>query len=460
MDTLTTGRPALIRRVAIVGGGFSGALQAINLLRHDGPEAVLIERRPEAGRGVAYSASHPALLLNVRAANMSAFPDEPDHFCRWLEQRGVPADGFVPRAIYGEYLGELLDQARQSSTDRLRILQASAVAVESGRDGVGVHLDDGTVVTADALVLALGNLPPVPPDNLHPEEMPAGTYAPNPWTADIARTLGEDETVLIVGTGLTMVDAALLLEEHGFRGRIVALSRRGLTPKQHGTSHPVATKLSERPPLEASALLSEVRRRAVEVGWRAAVDELRPFTRSMWLAASTEQRRRFLRHLRPWWDVHRHRIAPAVAERLDRLRASGRLVIVAGKTQSFVADGPAQVTVRWRPRGQSDIEQLSVRRVINCSGPIVDIDRTEEPLLRQLRTAGLATSDGLGLGLATDRDGRLVGADGRPSDRIYALGPMTRGSFWEITAVPDIRIQTWTLARHLSNAHWVSAEGL
>jgi len=460
MDTLTNGRPTLIRRVAIIGGGFSGALQAINLLRHGGPEAVLIERRPEAGRGVAYSAPHPALLLNVRAENMSAFPDTPEHFCRWLEQRGIPADGFVPRATYGEYLAELLDQAQRASPDRLRIVCASAVAVESGHDGVRVHLDNGTVVSADALVLALGNLPPVPPDNLHPGEMPAGTYAPNPWTADIARDLKADETILIVGTGLTMVDAVLLLEEHGFRGRVVALSRRGLAPKKHGRGSPIATKLSERPPLEASTLLFEVRRRAVDVGWRAAIDELRPFTRSMWLAASAEQRRRFLRHLRPWWDVHRHRIAPAVAERLDLLRADGRLVIVAGKTLSFTADGRDRVTARWRPRGQSHIEQLSVRRVINCSGPIVDIDRTEEPLLRQLRTAGLATSDGLGLGLATDREGRLVGADGNVNERIYALGPMTRGSFWEITAVPDIRIQTWTLARQLSNAHWVSAEGL
>lgn len=80
----------MIEHVAIIGAGFSGTLQAINLLRHEGPRATLIERAPVAGTGLAYGAAHPSHVLNVRAANMSAFPDDPSHFVRWLEARGVP----------------------------------------------------------------------------------------------------------------------------------------------------------------------------------------------------------------------------------------------------------------------------------------------------------------------------------------------------------------------------------
>jgi uncharacterized NAD(P)/FAD-binding protein YdhS len=459
MPPFSHGRPPVVRSVAIVGGGFSGALQAINLLRHDGPKAILIERRPAVGRGVAYSAVDPSLLLNVRASNMSALPDEPDHFTRWLERRGLPADGFVPRIIYGEYLAELLHETQATAPDRLRIVQGEAVHVEASSDDVIIGLADGSTVAADALVLAIGNLPPTPPDHLDPDRMPPGTYASDPWQASIADDLADEDVVLIVGTGLTMIDAALYLDKRGFGGRIVALSRRGLIPRAHATGAPVHGGLSERPPIEVTKLVREVRGRAAEIGWRAAVDELRPYNRSMWLAATEQQRARFLRHLRPWWEVHRHRIAPPVADRLEQMRDEGRLHIVAGRTLGFAAfDGG--VRLHWRPRGSDAVEELQVRRVINCSGPQIDVARTGEPLLRQLRAAGLIAPDAARLGLAVDRMGRLIRADGAASERLFALGPLTRGTFWEITAVPDIRVQTWELARWLSNAHWVSGEGL
>lgn len=450
----------MIRRVAIVGGGFSGALQAINLLRSDGPDAILIERRPEIGRGVAYSAAHPSMLLNVRAPNMSALPDQPDHFCRWLEKEGLPADGFAPRIVYGRYLAELLDEACRSAPDRVQVVQGDALSAGVGPDGVVVGLSDGRVVKADALVLAIGNLPPAAPDPLDPDALPPGTYAPDPWSASIADGLTDADEVLIVGTGLTMVDAALFLDASGFRGRIVALSRRGLAPRAHAAGGPPIGAIRERPSIEVTRLLAEVRQRARETGWRGAVDELRPYTRSMWLAASDAQKGRFLRHLRPWWDVHRHRIAPAVHDKLAAMQADGRLRIVAGRTRQFAPLPDGTVEVTWQPRGGEALDHARVRRIINCSGPRIDMKRTGEPLLRHLRQSGLIQPDASGLGLKVDPQSRLIGRDGRPDPRLFALGPMTRGTFWEITAVPDIRVQTWDLARRLSNAHWVSGDGL
>jgi len=451
----------VIRRVVIVGAGFSGTLQAINLLRHDGPRALLVERAGEPGKGVAYGAAHPSHLLNVRAGNMSAFPDDPGHFTRWLEGRGVAdaASAFVPRVTYGAYLAELLEEARGRSAGRLDLVSGDVVDAVPTDDGVAVSLADGRELTADAAVLALGNLPPHDPPGLDPTALSPDRYKGDPWEPGVADGLSDGDTVLVVGTGLTMVDMALMLDARGFRGRIVALSRRGLLPRRHAAPAPAGDKIRERPATVASSLVRNVRARGQVIGWRNAVDELRPFTQSMWANADEAERARFLRHLRPWWDVHRHRLAPAVADRLAAMQAGGRLQVVAGKTLAFT-EHESGVEVRWRPRGADEPQTLLVRRVINCTGPQGNLSRTGEPLLRALVERGAIRPDAARLGIDVDASAATIGADGRPSDRLFALGPMTRGAFWEIVAVPDIRTQTWNLARRLSNAHWVGGEGL
>jgi len=263
--------------------------------------------------------------------------------------------------------------------------------------------------------------------------------------------------VLVIGTGLTMIDIALLLDARGFRGKITALSRRGLTPRAHAPVEP--STLEERPLPSATALLRHVRARSDQVGWRAAVDELRPYTEGIWAAADLTERRRFLRHLRAWWDVHRHRIAPQVAAKVRAMQDQGRLEIAAGKLEGVAAHGDG-ARVRYRPRGRDDIAQCDVRRIVNASGPQGDLLRTEEPLLRRLLECGLIRPDPLRIGIDVSPQSEVIGADGESCPTLLALGPMTRGTFWEIVAVPDIRRQTWAVARKLSNAHWVGGEGL
>ena len=449
----------MIRDVAIIGGGFSGSLQAINLLRHDGPRAVLIDRALAPGLGLAYGAAHPAHVLNVRAANMSALPDDPGHFVRWLEAHGVAdaAGAFVPRLTYGAYLRELLDHARATAGDRLRVVHGDVVDVVAGT-AVDVRLSDGCLLPVDAAVLAVGNLPPHDPPGVPADGLPEDRYRGDPWAPGVTEGLGPDDTVLLIGTGLTMVDVALKLETEGFGGRIVALSRRGLLPRRHGAAHPV-DRLNERPVLAASHLLAQVRERGEAIGWRNAVDELRPFTQGMWANASEAERTRFLRHLRPWWDVHRHRLAPAIGDRLAAMQARGQLSVAAGKTIALQATGDG-IRVTWRPRGSVSACDLDVARVVNCTGPQGDLGRSTDPLLRRLTTRGSIRPDAARLGIDVDSGARTVAANGSANDWLFALGPMTRGAFWEIVAVPDIRVQTWNLARRLSNAHWVEGEGL
>lgn len=450
----------MIRHVAIVGAGFSGTLQAINLLRHDGPRATLIERAAEPGKGLAYGAAWPDHVLNVRAGNMSALPDDPGHFVRWLAANGRADAGatFVQRMTYGNYLREQLNEALAKSGDRLTLVQADVGNVRQTGEGAEIALTDGRKITADVAVLAVGNLPPHDPPGFG-DSLSAARYKSDPWDRSVPLGLSVDDTVLLIGTGLTMIDIALLLESSGFKGRIVALSRRGLVPQRHDAPGAMHEKLAERPVVTPAQLVHLVRKRGEVIGWRQAVDELRPYTQAMWANASEAERQRFLRHLRPWWDVHRHRLAPQVADRLAAMIARGQIEVVAGKTVAAVerSDG---IELTWRRRGSDAPETLTAQRIVNCTGPQGDLTRTTEPVLASLRDRGVIRSDAARIGLDVDGCARTIRADGEPNDWLYALGPMTRGAFWEIVAVPDIRQQTWNLARRLSNAQWVGGEGL
>ncbi|WP_010543956.1 FAD/NAD(P)-binding protein, partial [Sphingomonas elodea] len=305
---------------------------------------------------------------------------------------------------------------------------------------------------------AVGNLPPHDPPGLDPTQLSATRYKGDPWDPSVSEGLSDDDTVLVIGTGLTMVDVALLLEARGFGGKIVAVSRRGLLPRAHAAGQDW-DKIRERPRTKASTLVRTVRDRAEQIGWRNAVDELRPFTQPMWANASEDERARFLRHLRPWWDVHRHRLAPEVHARLQALIDHGQLTVLAAKTLAF-DEGPDGIAVTIRPRGQDATETVTAQRIVNCTGPLGDLARSREPLLQRLAARGVIRPDPAHIGIDVDNQGQTIAADGRANANLYALGPMTRGAFWEIVAVPDIRTQTWAVARRLSNAHWVGGEGL
>ena len=443
--------------VVIIGGGFSGTLLAVNLLWQGGA-AVLVERsRDGLARGLAYTTRQPEHLLNVRASNMSAYPNDLEHFQRWMGfSSAEQANRFVPRLTYGAYLREQLMTALSSAPERLLIKEQEAQRIDSWPDRQVVYLGNGERIEARAVVLAMGHFVSAGLPVL------AGLSAPvlveNPWGAGATEGLEGVEDILLVGTGLTAVDVVLSLDKAGYRGRITALSRRGLEPRPHALVGPVVGKVA-RPEARGSHLLRALRQRSAEVGWRHAIDELRPHTQSLWRLHDTAAQARFLRHLRPWWDVHRHRLAPPVAERIAALKAEGRLRFVAGKLISAEqVEGRAHV--RWRPRGQERIETLAAGRVITCIGPEGDLARCAHPLLRGLLDRGLVRADAHRLGLEVDHIGRLVDAAGRRQDRLLAVGPITKGEAWEIIAVPDIRRQVWDMARYLTHAHWVGGEGL
>lgn len=437
---------AMTRHIAIIGAGYSGTLLAVQLARR-GQRVTLVERAAAPGLGVAYGTADRRHLLNVRAGNMSALADDPGHFARWLDARGVPdaAHHFAPRKSYGEYLRALLADTR-AAAPALAVVAGEAVGLEAN-DGVRVTLADGRGIAADAAVLAIGNLPPGTPPGLG-GVVASPRYLADPWAGSPTAGLADDDTVLLVGTGLTMIDAAVTLGE-GFGGRIVALSRRGQLPQVHAAPGPAAPSRDGPPAGRLSAKVRDVRARAATIGWRAAVDELRPFTQRLWADADVSERARFLNHLRPWWDIHRHRIAPEVAARIETARAADRLAIVAGKLlgATETADG---IAVDWRPRRSAAVERIVAQRIVNCTGPLQDLTRADEPLLAGLVARGAIRPDALRIGIDVDPAGRTLDRDGRANDRLWAIGPMTKGAWWEIVAVPDIRHQAQALAETLA----------
>lgn len=434
--------------VAIIGAGFSGLLTAVHLLSApDGPQVRLIERGGVFGRGVAYATDNPGHLLNVRVANMSALPEQPDHFVRWLAPRGgsCASGAFVTRGVYGDYLQSLLSDAVKGDygVDRLLLEADAAIDLRPAGERWRIELAMGRVLEVDAVVLALGSLPPAPPATISPELLASPRYVADPWRLDETGDLGRH--VLLLGSGLTMVDAAFSLARPD--RRFTAISRRGLLPRGHDAAPPAPGRADVAgSPLE---VLRQVRGLAATRDWREVIDEVRGSVPSLWAAWPLAQRRRFLRHLRPWWEVHRHRMAPPVARRVDDLRRSGELTVRAGSLLrlDLVDD---VVRVEWRPRGARRRQTVTVDAVVNCTGHSGEIRLAGEGLIGALLRRGLIRPDAANLGLDVDAVARPLGRSGAPEPGLYAVGPLTRSAFWEMTSVPDLRRQAADVAREVA----------
>jgi len=436
--------------VAVVGAGFSGLLTALRLLlAPEGPRVLLIEKGPRFARGAAYSTASPHHLLNVRATNMSALVEQPSHFLDWLSAEGVaaPDKAFVTRDRYGQYLQSLLREATaEAGPGRLTLDHDGVVAIEPSGDRWSLNMAMGRTLVADAVVLALGNLPPSPPDGFDEALLCSPRYVADPWAWDGPVELGGGE-VLLLGSGLTAIDVALTIDDARPDVRMVAISRHGLLPRTHGDALPAAG--AGAPAGTPGQVLAEVRRRAA-ADWRGAIDGLRPHVQAIWRGWDVAQRQRFLRHLRPWWNVHRHRLAPEVAKRIDDFQESGRLTVLSGRIQGL-ALRPDGVEVTWTPRGEGAPRVRRVAQVVNCTGPRGELDGSEGSLIGRLMASGLVRPDACRLGVDVDARSRLVGASGHAAESLFAVGPLTRGQFYEITSVPDIRLQAADCADSILN---------
>lgn len=459
--------------IAIIGGGFSGTMVATHLLQQATfPLNIkLIERRPEVGRGIAYSTSVSSHLLNVPAAKMSAFPDEPDHFLRWLQHhatqmqaveiRAVEATSFVPRKVYGDYIQSVFQEAVVNAAPMVHLerVTAEVMALQSSGTGAAVVLHTGDSLYADQVVLALGNFAsnlPAPLRSIshcnHPNPEFA-SYVREAWSNEATHNLPSNAPVLLVGTGLTMADMVVMLRQNGHQGQIYAISRHGLLPQCHKPISPYSTFLTvETAPHTIRALLRRVRQEveaAATTGqdWRSVIDALRPISQLLWQRLPLLEQRRFLRHVKSYWEVHRHRIAQDIATVLDKSMQCHQLISYAGRIQTC-QDLGNRVAVTFRHRGTNRHTVLYVQRIINCTGSNSDYRHLDHPLITSLQTHQLIRLGAL-MGIDADSTGAVIDAKGDACCWLYAIGTARKGTLWETTAISELRVQAQALAQVL-----------
>ncbi|MCQ8242080.1 FAD/NAD(P)-binding protein [Rhizosaccharibacter radicis] len=445
------------QHIAIVGGGASGTLLAWQLARQGlAGMTTLLDPAEAPGAGLAYSTSFPQHLVNVRNETLSADPSDAGHLLRWvhaMHDPGAGPDGFIPRRWFGDYLRTLF---RESG---VRHRRGVAVAMERRSCGPVLLLADGSRLHATHVVLATGNFPPPPLPELDDAAIASGRYHHDVWDPDALGRIGPDEDVVLIGTGLSTVDAVLRLRAQAHRGALVAVSRRAWLPEVHrALTVPGSPVVGADVQATARGYLAAFRRALRDgIPAAAAVDSLRATSNALWLALSENEKRRFRRHLQRRWDVVRRRMAPMVGAAVTEALRDESLTLRRGRVTAVRQDGDAlAITVRT-PGGTDTIR---AGHAINTTGPDPRYGRGESPLLRTLLQEGLAVAGFEGEGLRCDADGAVLDRQDRPTPDLFSLGPPRMGTLFESVAIPEIRAQAAALAAHLREAiHPETARG-
>ena len=444
------------RKIAIVGAGAGGVLLASALAR-PGPvlfDVTLIGPRP--GRGAAYGVRDDGLLLNTRAGVMSLDPASPSGFVDWLNTfrpRALPwtAADFAPRRLFGDYLENRLSDLcnRTPGLGRARWVAGTVKSLTQSEDGWSLRLESGETLEADVVVLATGPARPRPLVFNGRAEVEAYVQD-DPWDEAGLKAARAGGEVLIAGLGLSFADTAAALWRINPDVRVVAISRHGLAPRIHGPAGDGEALFASGYPSSAA----ELRRRLTQAAGLVEGDpdiresrlaDLRGQGPGVWAALDQDERRKFLRDVRPYWEAERHRLPPELGEILRAAAGKGKLELLRGRVAEAKAlsDGSG---ARVALKTDAGPRALTVRRIVNCTGPEDDPYRSRNPVLLGLLADGLASADELGLGLRVTDDAALIGADGQVTPGLYALGALTQGRAFEITGLPEIRAQAHALA--------------
>lgn len=456
-----------MRTVAIIGGGFSGALAAVNLVRlSSSPINIkIINHTHPLARGVAYGTDRGEYILNVAARNMSAVPDFPNHFLEWLRTRvefnnlsdSELREAFAPRRVYGDYISSTLlnymSPIDEHHPATVSIIEGEALDIQQNEDGSAeVLLKDGHTISADRVLLATGNQPPAAISEAM-EQFSHPAYCINPWGNWQQQIPDPSSTIITLGTGLTMIDAILSLNELGWKGKIISVSRNGLLPGSHfkgieyndfPPEHPEDLGLEK-----LAALIEEHCKRLEEMGENPAivVDKLRPHTQHIWRKFTLDEKRDFIRNYAHRWNVIRHRIAQPIHKLVTDAIDSGQLQIVKG-TVTALSESGDNVRVNLQTRSGEE-QTLEGGLVINCTGPRSSFSNTTIPLYQNLLKRGLVRCDELDMGIDVAEDFSVVDSEGDHSEFLYAIGPLMKGTLWESLAVPELRGQAMRVAQLL-----------
>lgn len=450
-----------MNRITIIGGGASGTLLAVNLLKQKSEERLeinLVEKRAVVGRGVAFSTEEDVHLLNVPAAKMGAFADDIEHFHKWLQENEFtygPSD-FVPRRVFGRYLREQLDTAEKAKAENveLNLFDDEAIDITYNDGKPQVHLASGDTIYSEKVVLAFGNFLPPHPTVTDQSFTASDKYFQDPWSGEVFDRINSNDAVLIVGTGLSMADVTMQLNKLGHTGQINAISTRGLLPAVHKLGFTYPSFYEELHGLtRITDILKVVRKHITKAeadssDWRAVIDSLRPVTQQIWQDLPLAEKKYFMQHLSRYWNVARHRMPPDAALVIDEMRGAGQLQILKGRLQKIAVKEDGGFDVQYT---LIDAEHhIHADAIINCIGSESKFDQLDSSLVQNLMTKGTIRCDNLRFGLDSTADGHLLDVHGTASRVLFTLGTALKGVLWESTAIPEIRVQANQLAQKLA----------
>lgn len=448
-----------MKRITIIGGGASGTLLAVNLLKNADVaefELNLVERRSKIGRGVAFGTTRDSHLLNVPAGRMGAFPDDIEHFHKWLSENGHSFDShdFVPRVKYGEYLRDVFTKATAEipANVRLNLIDDEAVDMAVNGDSAQIMLGSGEILPSTHVILAFGNFKPPHPSVGDMSFTSSDKYFQDPWSSALYDSLDPEDSIFIVGTGLSMIDVALHLHNHGHRGKISAISTRGLLPAVHklGFTYPsFADELMKTDRI--TDILKIVRRHMKSAdtngsNWRAVIDSLRPATQKIWLDLPMAEKRYFKQHLSRYWNVARHRVPAEAAAVLDEMQSMGTLEILKGRLNGIQLN-EGTFNIKFSTLGEEHNVNADV--LVNCIGSEANFSRIDSQFVKNLIARRHIRPDELAMGIDATPDGRVIDKNDAPSNVVFTLGTALKGILWESTAIPEIRSQARDLALKL-----------
>jgi uncharacterized NAD(P)/FAD-binding protein YdhS len=447
--------------IAIIGGGFSGTITAVNLLRNIGSsdlKVILIEQEPIIGRGLAYRYNDDNLLLNVPAGNMSALVDQPNHFVHYCQNidPSLNSKSFISRRLYGEYLQDMLAEAEKHHPTILEKVNGLVIALNPVAKKFHLKLANHNTLEADKIVMALGHFQS---NNLSIFKDDAQTYVLTPWDLKLLEKLNENDSIAIVGTGHTAIDILFKLTNYDTKRKIYLISRHGLIPHDHRFNpHPphittdlphylIGVRLTIRSYLRA--LRKEVDTREKSGGnWRDVMNEVRPHSSYIWQNLPEVEKSLFLKKLLPYWNIHRHRLAPSASRRLVQLLNSQKVELISGGIVGYeIKQNIINLQLKTKPNNQ--LSNIEISTIVNCIGPNYDISKTDSPLVSQLLNDGLIQQDKLKLGLLVDVNCCVLNANNESNPNLFYIGPMLRANYWETIAVPELRNYAYKLAKHL-----------
>ncbi len=448
--------------IAIIGAGLCGRLMALNILRFginaNDVRIILLDREDENYMGPAYSTDEDYHLLNVPAGRMGAYPEDPEHFLKWLHGRGITADqfDFLPRKVYRAYIFELLRNALNNKNNGIvyEYVRGEVIDIAVENNRAWIHIYGKEKFPADKVVLALGNFVPRNPPIKNQTAFKSARYIQNPWRTDVFTSLSEYDTVFFVGTGQTTIDLAISLYMRKHKGRIIAISRRGLLPMAHEGFELYNSFYEEikdhKNILDMFKIVRKHLKNAERMGIdiRSVIDSLRPDTQKIWMGLPPEEKSRFMRHVFRYWEIIRSRIPPESQAIIDKMISSGQLKIIPG-ILSDLREKSDCMEVYYTLRGYTSHHTEEAHLVVNCIGPEVDIEKVEHPLVKNLLKRGLIRPGPADLGIDALPNGAIIGKDGNVSNVLYTLGSTMRGVLWEVLAVPDIRVQAEGLTKLL-----------